>query len=196
MGNAFPSINHGEMDQMIDKEMQIDAGRSTSDSVLLQQRHRHALCVVTTADDNKMMALIGPGGLQGDAIMPEEFNQVYSPSIEEWLEITETDEDKCLWFNPKTSTTEVVQVATIVFADDIGRSGAAKDAEDLSEVLISHDAVLGLVIGRLDLKLNDDKKEVMAQFIRKNARVNMEDFYNKTWVFNGKAKNSLRYLGS
>ena len=79
IANAFPSINHKSLGEMLDKLVQ---PRTAS---FLKSRHENSYMIIQTNAGDATILKPRSGGLQGDAAMAQEFSATYDSMLDKWL---------------------------------------------------------------------------------------------------------------
>ena len=147
-----------------------------TDKALLEQRHRRQFTEVTAQAGHRALFFNTSGGFQGDSVMPQEFNQTYGPQVQKWIDKTATGTE-CAWLqNPVTSRLLKVHCATSNFADDLGRTCDGRNYLEITDKCKHHDQELGNCLGEIKTKVNHDKKEMIAKFVKQHVRQYMEQF--------------------
>ena len=75
VANAFPSMGHSALKEMIDEICRPE------DGPFMEARHKHSIVCIPTPQGERLYLKSGQGGLQGDAAMAGEFGQVYEQTI-------------------------------------------------------------------------------------------------------------------
>ena len=108
VANAFPSMKHKTLDDMIDKVSYLE------DAPFLKARHKHSQVCIPTPQGERLYVTAMQGGLQGDSAVAQEFGQLYEKALENRAknrkgEIRATD----------PNSGKILHIGTQMYADDV-----------------------------------------------------------------------------
>ncbi len=192
VANAFPSMSHDTMDAVCREQLE------DADAILMKQRHRRALVLLTTRNSEIILVSIGCGGMQGDGPMPDQFGQKYNELLDGWIEKTPA-ETAPAYITGRAALPEgpgpPVHVGIGGYADDTTRTSIITDPKNMSDISNKLDAEFDIALGKAKMKQNAGKKELMVHFQGPQANEYMQTVHTKQVAYKGTAKKQVRYLG-
>lgn len=154
VANAFPSPHHDALD------CAIFAKHSLPDACLLQQRYQKAIRHVAGAEGDGVIPAVGCGSMQGDAIAPEHFVELYNPAISSWHTRTSRPDHRKYLTAVDPISEEVVSVdISCAYADDISRTCVANELHELQQTESRWEAALDAALRTVGMGQNRGKME-------------------------------------
>ncbi len=108
VANAFPSMGHSALKEMIDETCRPE------DGPFMEARHKHSIVCIPTPQGERLYLQTGQGGLQGDAAMAGEFGQKYEKELRGWAK---NEKGQIIAEDPITK--EKLHIGTTMYADDV-----------------------------------------------------------------------------
>ncbi|CAE8614900.1 unnamed protein product, partial [Polarella glacialis] len=121
---------------------------------------------------------VGSGALQGDGIAGYICNQVYAPIIKRLIELTAAVHYTDMFVVRDWFTGKDVNVAVIVYADDVAMTILADDALNLVQKVSHLNSLFDRILSADGLATNHLKQQIMAMFFGTGAQKQLWEIYN------------------
>jgi hypothetical protein len=145
--NAFPSMGHPTLKDMIDTTCKIE------DGPFIEARHKHSIVCIPTPQGERIYLEPAQGGLQGDAAMASEFGQAYEESLDGWAK---NHKRQILAEDPITK--KKIHIGTTMYADDISDINIIAD-DGFAEIADERNKELDDILNNMHMAQNKDKEE-------------------------------------
>jgi uncharacterized C2H2 Zn-finger protein len=157
VANAFPSMGHKTLDEMLEKITHAE------DTPFLKARHKHSQICIPTPQGERLYVTAGQGGLQGDSAMAPEFGQCYEEALEQW---SKNEKGQILATDPITG--KILHVGTQMYADDVSDINIITEGS-LEQMADERNKEMDEVLEKMDMAQNREKEEHIVSIFGKGC---------------------------